>query len=308
MDCRDAHPLISVYLDGEASDADRARVEGHIAACAECRARVDRWRKNDAVVREGLRVARPPADLADRIVQRVGPPSKARIRWGRWVVRLAAAALLMFTITDVILRRQIYATPDAPEQDFMLVASAEAAAGGLTTATVQLTALRGQIGVSGSKVTLVLRRPGSADETKLAEGVTREDGSCALTGPVPPEAEGDYEVVARVLGPKGDEEVKRRVAIKREFKVFVTTDKPLYQPAQVIHLRAMVLAASDLAPTQELPVLVEVFDSKENKVFKRAITTSKFGIVSADFELADEVLTGAYRVKATAGRTARTRG
>ncbi len=303
MDCRDAHPLISIYLDGEASDADRARVEEHIGTCTDCRARVDRWRRNDAVVREGLRPAQPAADLADRIVQRVGQPPITGIRWGRWVVRLAAAALMMFTVTDVILRRQIYATPDGPEQDFMLVASAEAAAGGRTSVTVQLRAIREQVGVEGSKVTLVLRRAGSADETKLAEGVTREDGSCPLSAAVPPEAEGDYEVVARVLGPKGAEEVRRRVTIKREFKVFVTTDKPLYQPAQVIHIRAMVLASNDLAPAQELPVLLEVFDSKENKVFKKSFPTSKFGIVSADFELADEVLTGVYRVKATAGRT-----
>lgn len=303
MDCQDAQLLISLSLDGEITENDRKRLDEHVAGCAGCRARVDRWRRIDAIVREGLRAAEAPAGLADRILSRVEVPRKGRIRWGRWVASVAAVAVALFGVADGILRHQITTTPAFPEQDVLLMSSAEAASGGRTRAIVRLVALREGIGVAGVKVTLAMRRPGEKNETTLAEGTTREDGLCPLPVTIPPEAEGDYEMVARVLGPKGEEEVKRRITVKRDFKLFVTTDKPLYQPSQVIEMRALVLSAADLAPVQGLPVLVEVFDSRDNKVYKRSFPTSKFGIISTRFELADEVLTGMYRVKATAGNT-----
>ncbi len=302
MECRDAMPLLSKVIDGEADDAERKALEAHLAACAECRGRADRWRRNDAVVRGGLQAEPPSTDLAERIVERTKTPARPGVRWGRGVARLAAAAIALFGFTDLILRRQIEGSPNRVEQDFALVANAEAAAGGRSLATVQLRSLVEKVGVAGSRVTLAMRPVGGGAETQVAEGTTREDGSCLLPFGVPA-GEGDYEVVARVLGPKGQEEISRRVSVKRDFKLFVSTDKPLYQPAQVIHIRALALAAADLAPAAEMPILVEVFDSKENKVFKRPLKASKFGIVSADFELADEVLTGMYRVRATAGRT-----
>lgn len=302
MECRDAMPLLSKVIDGEADDAERKALEAHLAACAECRARGDRWRRNDGVLRGGLRTEAPSVGLADRIVAGTMASARPGVRWGRWVARLAAAALFLFGFTDVFIRRQIEGAPTRVEQDFVLVANAEAAAGGRSLATVQLRALTEKVGVAGSKVTLSMRPAGGGAETQVAEGTTREDGSCLLPFGLP-SAEGDYEVVARVLGPKGQEEISRRVSVKRDFKLFVSTDKPLYQPGQVIHIRTLALAATDLTPAADMPILLEVFDAKENKVFKRTGNASKFGIVSADFELADEVLTGAYRVRATAGRT-----
>lgn len=34
--CRDAVALMAAYLDGALPDADRARLEGHLAACPHC--------------------------------------------------------------------------------------------------------------------------------------------------------------------------------------------------------------------------------------------------------------------------------
>ena len=85
----------------------------------------------------------------------------------------------------------------------------------------------------------------------------------------------------------------------------VATDKPLYQPGQLIHIRALCLGAFDLKPVADSQLVFEVEDSKGNKVFKREYKTSKHGIAAIDFQLASEVNQGDYHVRAILGdRTA----
>jgi anti-sigma factor RsiW len=40
IDCRELEPLLAAYVDGEAGDADRARVDAHVQACRGCRDRL----------------------------------------------------------------------------------------------------------------------------------------------------------------------------------------------------------------------------------------------------------------------------
>lgn len=93
------------------------------------------------------------------------------------------------------------------------------------------------------------------------------------------------------------EEVTIPVVIQQERKIYLTTDKPLYQPSQVIHLRALSLSIPTLQPVGGETMTFEVEDSKGNKVFKRRAQTSRFGIASVEFELADEVNLGEYHVR-----------
>jgi hypothetical protein len=77
-------------------------------------------------------------------------------------------------------------------------------------------------------------------------------------------------------------------------RVFVSTDKPLYQPGQTIHIRG--LAMADDKPIAQRPATIEVTTEDQTKVFRVEKTTSEFGVVSADFVLADQVKLGSYRV------------
>src|SRR5262249_26138016 len=82
-----------------------------------------------------------------------------------------------------------------------------------------------------------------------------------------------------------------------------TTGGLLAAPGQsmVIHLRALALRPFDLKPVEKAPILFEVEDGKGNKVFKKTLTTSDFGIAAVDFQLADEVNMGDYQLKAALG-------
>ncbi len=92
--------------------------------------------------------------------------------------------------------------------------------------------------------------------------------------------------------------------VVRMLRVLVTTDKPLYQPGQDMHIRVLALRKPHLNPEADKDYVIEVFDGKGNKVFKEKGKTNAYGIAFARFRLATEVNMGTYKVKATVGETA----
>src|SRR5262245_30588452 len=94
---------------------------------------------------------------------------------------------------------------------------------------------------------------------------------------------------------------KEQVQLERQDRILLSTDKPIYQPGQTMHLRALALNSQSRAAESNQPITLEVEDAKGNKVFKKRGSTDKFGIASADFELADEVNFGPYHVRAIVG-------
>ncbi|HXF39245.1 MAG TPA: MG2 domain-containing protein, partial [Blastocatellia bacterium] len=91
------------------------------------------------------------------------------------------------------------------------------------------------------------------------------------------------------------------IQLERRDRILLTTDKPLYQPGQTIHLRALALDGPTHAAVADKPIVLEVEDGKGNKVFKKRDRTDRFGVASADFELADEVNFGPYHIRAILG-------
>jgi len=96
----------------------------------------------------------------------------------------------------------------------------------------------------------------------------------------------------------GKDTVTQTVNIVAATRTMLTTDKPLYQPGQVIHIRALSLKRPSMKALAGAPVTFEVEDAKGNKVFKEQATADKFGITHADFVLASELNKGTYRVRA----------
>ncbi len=67
----------------------------------------------------------------------------------------------------------------------------------------------------------------------------------------------------------GTDQAKQDVSVVRLRRVLVSTDKPLYQPGQVMHLRVLALKKPSLAPEAGADFTLEVMDGKGNKVFKQ---------------------------------------
>ncbi|MGI6459512.1 MAG: MG2 domain-containing protein [Candidatus Hydrogenedentales bacterium] len=157
--------------------------------------------------------------------------------------------------------------------------------------------------IAGASVALFLT-VGEDAERLLHAGQTAQDGTLEALFTVPDDVDGTGKLRITVASEGfGQDEVTQPVTVKRASKILLTTDKPLYQPAQTIQMRALCLSTASLQPEAEKEAVFEVMDSKGNKVFKKKLTTDAFGIAAADFQLATEVNLGEYIVRAILGTT-----
>jgi len=89
--------------------------------------------------------------------------------------------------------------------------------------------------------------------------------------------------------------------LEDKVSILLTSEKPLYQPGQMIHVRALALDRSDHEAAAKRKLTFELEDSRGNKVFKNVTATDQFGVASAEFGLADEVNLGTYHLRALMG-------
>src|SRR5262249_29730250 len=120
------------------------------------------------------------------------------------------------------------------------------------------------IPVGGADVAIRLHAKDKIHE--LYTGKTEADGVAAIQFKVPSLPAGQYKMEVATKSALGEEKLEREVRLKNEGKVLLVTDKPLYQPGQLIHIRALALRPFDLAPMSKQDLTFEVEDSKGNKV------------------------------------------
>lgn len=113
---------------------------------------------------------------------------------------------------------------------------------------------------------------------------------------------GHYEVRAASTAQATRALVKRPLEVVAPgAKVLLTTDKPIYQPGQTLHLRTLALEPPSNEPVQGAEVLLELEDGKGNKIMKRTVTSDDFGIASTRFVLGQILNLGTFKVRATTG-------
>lgn len=155
--------------------------------------------------------------------------------------------------------------------------------------------------LAGVEVTIDLVMPDDGSARRLYSGSTDARGTLDASFVVPDEATTDAKIIIAAQSGIGRDTVERLVTVHRSNQILLVTDKPLYQPGQEIHIRALVLRRPDRMAAAGLPLIFEIEDPKGNKVFKRTETTTRYGIASVDFQLADEINMGPYHVRAIIG-------
>ncbi len=142
-----------------------------------------------------------------------------------------------------------------------------------------------------------------ADEAPVLLFEGRTDAFGTLAAPVQPgdELVGQGTLAVSVDAPGRAQEIRAAVAVERPTRILLTTDKPIYQPGQTLHLRALALRRPRLVPDAGQPLVFEIFDGKDNKVERVSVTTDAYGIASTEFRLAREVNMGLYRIRASLG-------
>src|SRR5262245_30664042 len=82
----------------------------------------------------------------------------------------------------------------------------------------------------------------------LHRGKTSADGWDKTELKIPPVAAGPYTLTVVTRSRQGEEKLEKNVQVKSGAKVLLVTDKPLYQPGQVMYIRALSLQPFDLKP------------------------------------------------------------
>jgi hypothetical protein len=80
-------------------------------------------------------------------------------------------------------------------------------------------------------------------------------------------------------------------------KLILTTDKPIYQPGQTVHMRLQAFGP-DQRPKEKAQVTVSVRDGARAEQFHATLETSKFGVASTDWELPRKLTLGDYSAAA----------
>ena len=79
-------------------------------------------------------------------------------------------------------------------------------------------------------------------------------------------------------------------------RFFTTTDKPLYQPGQVVHIRTLLQDWTRHAAAK-MPLTFTIEDEEQTLAFRATAETSRFGVARADWEIPEHLKLGEYTIK-----------
>ena len=89
--------------------------------------------------------------------------------------------------------------------------------------------------------------------------------------------------------------VEQEIKVPRQQSLTLTTDKPLYQPGQTVHLRLLSIDNHGHALAKS-KLTLDVRDPDNTLVFRTEATTSHFGIASADWTIPARLRLGSYTI------------
>lgn len=144
-------------------------------------------------------------------------------------------------------------------------------------------------------------KPAEDKRRPLFSGRLNQRGTMEAQFRFPAGMVGNYKLRYIADTPIGSTEFTQDVRLEDKVSILLTSEKPLYQPGQTIHVRALALDRADHEASAKRPLTFELEDSRGNKVFRAATITDEFGVASAEFGLADEVNLGTYHLRALMG-------
>lgn len=293
--------LLDDYLHQLLKPQEMLRVAQHCDGCARCKAALEDCQRRLEALRTAP-VPPVPEKLVQTVLQRVEAAQQRQRRLLRWA---AAAAVCGLAATVLVLFgfQSYYETLRPTPYDLIVLGQHRLLAAAPASLRVRLLDHTTGAALAGMPVTVELLG-GSDGNLELARFDTDAAGSGQPRFRLPEWAEGDYRLRVTATTPGTTEVVEESVRLARSWKVMLSSDKPVYQPGQEIHLRALALRRPDLRPVTGEAATFTVTDPKDNVIFKRNGPTSRFGIASADCALANEILEGQYIVACTVGDTA----
>jgi uncharacterized protein YfaS (alpha-2-macroglobulin family) len=155
--------------------------------------------------------------------------------------------------------------------------------------------------VPNGRVTVSLSDP-DGETTRVFAGTTDDQGVVQVSFTVPETVSNPNQVlIVESRSTAGTAKYEESVYVGRAYNVLVSTDKPVYQPGQTIHIRALALDTLGLEAAADHEVMITIADPNGNKLARQTLTTSQYGIASTDFVVDSLASTGDYVITAEIG-------
>lgn len=266
----DANRSGAGYLTIEILDPNEAAI-GHITKAVEARAGGGVWR------------AELPLDK---------PIAAEDLVWHRLRYRFRYQGERQFAVDRLQAISRILRNPV-----IHLIAQSSYLAGSAAGVRLIVTDSQNAVLPGGGSVRIDLQAP-KRESQRLFIGSLDKRGTADAQFLFPRGLAGNYSLHFAVDTPFGSTDFNQPIRLDHRVSILLTTEKPVYQPGQSIHIRALALDRSDHRAAAHRKLTFEIEDSRGNKVFKTVTQTDSYGIASAEFTLADEVNLGAYPLRA----------
>ena len=101
----------------------------------------------------------------------------------------------------------------------------------------------------------------------------------------------------KLVGQKGAvvAEAEGEVLVDQFARTLITPDKPMYQPGQTMHVRALMFTPSRRALANQ-NIAIRICDPEDIVVFRNVVTSSRFGIATVDWSIPENTRLGDYRI------------
>ena len=136
---------------------------------------------------------------------------------------------------------------------------------------------------------------GAATAIAVPKWETR-DGTTRATISLPEVPDGDYKLRASYDTKLGKGQLDVNVPLYTPARIHVITDRPLYEPGNLVRFRAIVLRARDLAPLDGRPGRWIVKDPEGEILLEEAAPAGEWGVVAGTFPLDKGASTGGWTV------------
>lgn len=165
---------------------------------------------------------------------------------------------------------------------------------------IMLRSTRANFPISEAQVTVLLGA--SADNAQsLFSGTTDKKGMVTAQFTVPETDDPHQFLIITSAHAAGEATYAQEVTLGAAASVMVSTDKPVYQPGQTIHVRVLALDSLSLWPAGGQAAQVCIRNPQNITLAEQTLTLSEWGIGSLDFELDAAAATGKYQITAQVG-------
>ena len=141
---------------------------------------------------------------------------------------------------------------------------------------------------SDKEVEVYLEREDGKKEL-LYEGKTSDEGFSNVEFDLP---RGEYK--ANLTVESDGEKLTKQIEVRGKTRLFVSTDKPIYQPGQTVHIRSLAFLGEN--PYND-EVTYTIKTPQGDKIFRKTLSTNEFGISYYNYSLSDLLPLGTYELE-----------